>query len=188
MARLPAAAATGRAVSAASAAHGLAPTALAAQTLKQLVERGLVDKRKLPPPAGATVYELTPLGYELEPVVLALGRFGARYMQEVRADDATSERWAMVSLMRRFRGMSSGLRVTWWVADSPYALEATPERLVVRDGELTDAALRLRSGRPGFFGLISGRASLEQLLEAGLLEIERGSKRDAQRLVRACVG
>lgn len=46
--------------------------------LKELAGAGLVSKRKLPPPAASQVYELTELGRELEPVLEALGRFGAR--------------------------------------------------------------------------------------------------------------
>lgn len=162
---------------------GLTTNLLAAR-LKQLTDGGLARKRKLPPPAAATVYELTELGYELEPVVLALGRFGARYLQEIRADDATSERWAMVSLMRRYAGMRRPLRVTWEVAGAPYALDAAEERLVVRDGDATNAELRLRCDRSTFFALISGRAALRELVDAGALELE-GRRRDATAFARA---
>src|SRR5665213_1135148 len=49
-----------------------------AQRLRELEGAGLVAHRKLPPPAAAHVYELTPRGGELEPVLLALGRWGSR--------------------------------------------------------------------------------------------------------------
>jgi DNA-binding HxlR family transcriptional regulator/putative sterol carrier protein len=49
-----------------------------AQRLRELDQAGVVQKRKLPPPAASQVYELTEWGLELEPVVLALGRWGAR--------------------------------------------------------------------------------------------------------------
>ncbi len=48
------------------------------QRLRELERAGLVFRRKLPPPTGARVYELTPRGYELEPVLLSLGRWGSR--------------------------------------------------------------------------------------------------------------
>ena len=48
-----------------------------AQRLRELEAGGLVVKRRLPPPAASQVYELTPRGAELEPVVMALGRWGA---------------------------------------------------------------------------------------------------------------
>ncbi|HJQ35840.1 MAG TPA: winged helix-turn-helix transcriptional regulator [Thermoanaerobaculia bacterium] len=48
------------------------------QRLEELEEGGIVRRRKLPPPAAAWVYELTEWGLELERVIMALGRWGAR--------------------------------------------------------------------------------------------------------------
>jgi DNA-binding HxlR family transcriptional regulator len=49
-----------------------------AQRLRDLEDAGVVRRRTLPPPGAARVYELTERGLELEPVVLALGRWGSR--------------------------------------------------------------------------------------------------------------
>ena len=49
-----------------------------AQRLRELEHAGVVRKRRLPPPAASQVYELTEWGVELEPVLVALGRWGAR--------------------------------------------------------------------------------------------------------------
>jgi DNA-binding HxlR family transcriptional regulator len=48
------------------------------QRLRELEESGIVARRTLPAPAASRVYELTPMGAELEEVLLALGRFGSR--------------------------------------------------------------------------------------------------------------
>jgi DNA-binding HxlR family transcriptional regulator len=48
------------------------------QRLRELEQNGVVRKRKLPPPAASTVYELTDWGAELDQVLKALGRWGAR--------------------------------------------------------------------------------------------------------------
>jgi DNA-binding HxlR family transcriptional regulator len=48
-----------------------------AQRLRQLEADGLLARRRLGPPAGTRVYELTERGRELEPVILALGRWGS---------------------------------------------------------------------------------------------------------------
>jgi DNA-binding HxlR family transcriptional regulator len=48
-----------------------------AQRLRDLEQSGLVRRGTLPPPAGSRIYELTERGRELEPVVIALGRFGS---------------------------------------------------------------------------------------------------------------
>src|SRR5215217_3839344 len=49
-----------------------------AQRLRELEEDGVVRRRKLPPPAGSWVYELTDWGRELEQVIIQLGRWGTR--------------------------------------------------------------------------------------------------------------
>jgi DNA-binding HxlR family transcriptional regulator len=56
---------------------GVSPNVLA-QRLRELERAGVVRRRKLPPPAASKVYELTEWGMELEPVVVSLGRWGAR--------------------------------------------------------------------------------------------------------------
>ncbi len=48
------------------------------ERLRELEQTGVVRRRTLPPPAGTRVYELTEWGLELEPVLDALGRWGAR--------------------------------------------------------------------------------------------------------------
>jgi DNA-binding HxlR family transcriptional regulator len=48
------------------------------ERLRELERAGVVERDKLPPPAGSRVYRLTEWGRELEDVVVALGRWGAR--------------------------------------------------------------------------------------------------------------
>jgi hypothetical protein len=53
----------------------VSPDMLSAR-LRDLEAAGVLRHHKLPPPASAQVYELTDRGRELEPVILALGRWG----------------------------------------------------------------------------------------------------------------
>src|SRR3954454_3021436 len=55
-----------------------ASTNILAERLRELEQRGVVRKRRLPPPYGSSVYELTEWGMELEPIVTRLGAWGAR--------------------------------------------------------------------------------------------------------------
>ena len=48
------------------------------QRLAELEERGLVARKRLPPPASVQVYQATEWGMEAEPIVQALGRWAAR--------------------------------------------------------------------------------------------------------------
>ena len=53
-------------------------TNILASRLRELEAGGVVQKRKLPPPAASTVYELTEYGKQLEEPLYALARWGAR--------------------------------------------------------------------------------------------------------------
>jgi DNA-binding HxlR family transcriptional regulator len=44
--------------------------------LRELEESGVIARRQLGPPIGASAYELTPRGYTLRPVVMELARWG----------------------------------------------------------------------------------------------------------------
>jgi len=55
-------------------------TNILADRLKELEAAGLVERRKLAPPAASSVYELTATGHALRPVLHELARFGARLM------------------------------------------------------------------------------------------------------------
>jgi DNA-binding HxlR family transcriptional regulator len=47
------------------------------QRLRDLTAAGVLERRRLAPPAGSQVYDLTARGRELEDVLLALGRWGS---------------------------------------------------------------------------------------------------------------
>jgi len=78
-------------------------TNLLAQRLRELESSGVVLRRRLPRPAASTVYELTELGRGLEDVVVALGRWGAAFLGEPRAKDASRAGWYVLSMLATFR-------------------------------------------------------------------------------------
>ena len=53
-------------------------TNVLATRLKELEAGGVITRRRLPPPAASTVYELTEAGASLAPVIAALARWGLR--------------------------------------------------------------------------------------------------------------
>jgi DNA-binding HxlR family transcriptional regulator len=48
------------------------------QRLEELERNRVLERRKLPPPASAQVYELTEWGYEAEPIIQHLGKWATR--------------------------------------------------------------------------------------------------------------
>jgi DNA-binding HxlR family transcriptional regulator len=62
-------------------------TNILASRLKDLEGCGIVTKRRLPPPAASQVYELTPYGVALKPLMRELAVWGLRSMGPPRPDD-----------------------------------------------------------------------------------------------------
>jgi DNA-binding HxlR family transcriptional regulator len=54
------------------------------ERLASLEQRGLVTKSDLAPPAASVVYELTEAGHGLGPVLMALARWGSRFLLPLR--------------------------------------------------------------------------------------------------------
>ena len=73
---------------------GIGTNVLAAR-LRELEAGGVVRKRKLPPPAASTVYELTEYGQELEEPLYALARWGARSLGPPGKEDELYPDWGL---------------------------------------------------------------------------------------------
>ncbi|MGA4507837.1 winged helix-turn-helix transcriptional regulator [Propionibacteriaceae bacterium G1746] len=83
--------------------QGLAkvPTNILSTRLKELQQSGVV--RRVPLKNCGLVYELTDYGRQLEPIVLALGRWGFQQMGDPRPDDAVTADSLTVALHTAFR-------------------------------------------------------------------------------------
>ncbi|GAA2729080.1 winged helix-turn-helix transcriptional regulator [Streptomyces nogalater] len=79
-------------------------TDVLASRLKEMERDGLTTRRRLPPPGAAYVYELTPRGRELLPVLQALGTWGARELGERGPTDAVRAHWFALPLLRVLEG------------------------------------------------------------------------------------
>jgi DNA-binding HxlR family transcriptional regulator len=89
-------------------------TNLLADRLREMESAGLVERVTLPPPAGSTVYQLTESGAGLEPVLMALGRWGVRFMGEQHPGDHLAAGAYFVALRGRFNPeLAAGLRETY---------------------------------------------------------------------------
>ena len=73
-------------------------TSVLAERLAALEGYGVVEPDELPPPAAARVYRLTPHGEASRPVLLALARWGLRWLGPMDADDHFEPEWLRLSL------------------------------------------------------------------------------------------
>ncbi len=87
-----------------------ASTNVLSQRLRQLEQAAIVQRRKLPPPAGSSVYELTDWGRELKPMLLSLGTWAARspVVPRGRPRGHRLRRPRARHVLRRRRGRRSG--------------------------------------------------------------------------------
>ncbi|MGW7299390.1 winged helix-turn-helix transcriptional regulator [Streptomyces sp. NPDC054829] len=79
-------------------------TDVLASRLKDMERDGLTTRRRLPPPGAAYVYELTPRGRQLLPVLQALGEWGRAELGERRPTDAVRAHWFALPLLRELEG------------------------------------------------------------------------------------
>lgn len=107
------------------------------QRLNGLEAAGIVTRHRLPSPANVQVYELTPWGYESEPVVLALARWALR-----SPTHDPSLPFSAVSLMLSLKMLLVPERAGDWRASVAFRFG--------EDGyvaTLADGALRVRRGQ-----------------------------------------
>ena len=114
-----------------------------ARRLEGLERVGIVQRRKLPPPASVQIYELTPWGYEAEIILQELGRWATRSPLH----DPTLPLSA-ASIMMSFRTMYSRERATGEAAtigfrfgDEAFVVDFGPEGVRTRRGEPEGCAL-----------------------------------------------
>jgi len=110
-------------------------TNILADRLKELEAAGLVEKRRLPPPAASSVYELTEAGHALRPVLHELARFGAKYMGPPPAD-ALEEGWLLGALDLAVSPLAGGMTVAFKIGGEEASLvdgRAVPGLAAVAD-------------------------------------------------------
>jgi DNA-binding HxlR family transcriptional regulator len=153
---------------------GIGTNTLAAR-LKQLETSGVVRRRLLPLPDGGTVYELTPYGRELEPILLALGRWGTRRMADLPHDVATRSRW-LVAAMLAFHDEGRRIaRPTTWelrLTDGAFTVYAEGTTLNVTAGAPDQADLTITAEDEQLHRLLTGQLTPEQGLAPGAITLE----------------
>lgn len=144
------------------------------QRLRELERAGVVRRRKLPPPAASRVYELTDWGEELEPVIISLGRWGAR--SPSKPCDAEL---GVDSLVLSFRTMFDSLAADGLTASYELRLGEDRFRAVVADGRFEifrgiadqpDATIETDAGT--LAALVYDGRDLDEALRSGDLRIE----------------
>ena len=161
-------------------------TNLLAARLKALEGEGIVGRATLPPPAGSSVYELTGLGRSLEPVILALSRWGAGLLGAPREGDDLRPGWAAVAGRSAVGpGATGGPSGTYEfrIDGEVFHLrvgDGGAGEVEVRQGPAPAADLVVVGDAEAFLAVVSGRLGPEEAVGSGALRVEGGEdSRDA---------
>jgi DNA-binding HxlR family transcriptional regulator len=162
-------------------------TNLLAKRLRQLEELELVEKSRSLPPASTTLYRLTPAGRELEPVLLALGGWGWRYMQTPKRDDRLDVGWLLFSLKRRFRGAEASASVSLRVDERVFHLRVAHDAWDLEENRSAPFEATLEGRATAFRALFFGREGYDDLVACGALRVggDAGAVRRALRAIGA---
>ena len=149
------------------------PSNILAARLKELQAAGILRRA---PRSRVIVYELTPYGRELEPVVLALGAWGFKALGDPRDEQIITPDSMTMSLRTAFQP-----DVATTLPPTTYGTRFGPAELLVRvDGPTLDVTrgdgpvdLAFASG-PDIHRVISGELTPDRAIATGVVQVLHG--------------
>ena len=155
-----------------------------AQRLRDLEAAGVVRRGKLPPPAASKIYELTEWGRDLEPVIIALGRWGVR--SPTKPPDAEL---GVDSLILSFRTMfdpdrAEGLDASYELrlGEDRFRAEVAEGRLEIERGNAEQPDVTVEADAGTLAGLVYDDLELDDALSSEDLRI-RGDRAVVERFL-----
>ena len=148
-----------------------------AERLRELETHGVVRRRKLGPPARTWVYELTEWGKELEPVIIALGRWGVRSPFRPQAEAGSDS--IVLALKALFDpDAAKGLAATFEVrfGDEPFIVQVARGRIELDRGDAEAPDATIETDPSTFGALITGSADLADAIKAGTVQLSGDGK------------
>ena len=153
---------------------GIATDILTAR-LRTLEDEGLVRRRELPPPAPATVYELTDAGRRLGPLIRALGELGLKLLDTPGPGQPVNPGPVVMSLNLTFRPDAlPDLVETYGLEIDGQAFTVAVERRTVRTerGVPASPAATFRTDPRTLVGLVRGETTTAAAEAEGALEVD----------------
>jgi len=162
---------------------GIGTNILAAR-LRDLEEAGIVRKRKLPPPAASTVYELTEYGAELEEAMYALARWGARSLGPPGPEDELYPEWGVNAFPALLDPLAAtGLSETYVlrIGEDVFTVRLENGHMHSVVGEAEDADLDAAMDMRTFFELAAGDLEPGQALRKRRVRLAAGTPETLER-------
>lgn len=156
------------------------------ERLRDLEHGGVIQRRKLPPPAASTVYELTEWGRELEPIVTKLGAWGARspIPPDSREIGPDSVILALRSLFDKEAASELTAAYELRLGEQRFRVAIVAGELKLGRGAAEEADARIAfDDAPAFAAVLADQLPLDEALTTGVARLE-GSKQAAKRFLR----
>jgi DNA-binding HxlR family transcriptional regulator len=150
-------------------------TNVLATRLRELEQGGVVRRRKLPPPAASTVYELTEYGAALDEMLYALARWGARTLGPPGPGDELDPEWGINALPALFNPEAAhGLTETYVIRidDDVFTARLVDGRLHAELGAAELPDLDVATDIDTFYILAAGDLDPRDAAEEGRLRFE----------------
>lgn len=151
-------------------------TNLLSERLKTLEQQGLLRQRCLPPPAGSTVYELTPFGQSLEKPILELGRWGAQLLpRSLEGIELPSLGSIAVALKAFFHpDVAHQVHETYGLhfGEETLQVQIKEGEIRVQQGESLKSDVHFYTNMEIFLGLFTGQVKPEEMIERNFIRIE----------------
>jgi DNA-binding HxlR family transcriptional regulator/putative sterol carrier protein len=164
---------------------GIGPNVLA-ERLRHLQAAGVVERTTLRPPAASTVYELTPLGHGLRPVLLSLMNWGIHFLGRPRPGEAANPGW-LLQLLEAAADHDAARGVTesyqFCVDGSLLHVDVDDGRVEAREGPAPDPAIVSTTDFDTFLALGARAITPAEAIAEGRLEFE-GDPEAAERAIR----
>jgi len=164
-------------------------TNLLAERLKGLEQKGIVRRRVLPPPAGSTVYELTPLGQGLEQTLLELGKWGSQFvppsMEGANVLHLGSYALTLKTFFQPERARDIYETYELHVDNEILQVQIRDGDIDVRQGEAFRPDMVLRADMATYLGLLTGQIDPAEAIANGSIEVE-GNIETLRRFLSLC--
>lgn len=150
------------------------PSNVLTSRLKELEDAGVVERRVLARPDTGVVYALTAEGRDLEDVVMALGRWGARRLVDPRDDDVITTSSMVMAMRTTFQpSAADGVRATYELRLGEIMLGLTIRggELDVRPGPMPAADAHIVAG-PDLRRLMTGEVEVAEAIAESIVSVE----------------
>jgi len=151
--------------------------------LKDMEQNGLIQKTMFTSIGSPHVYELTPLGLKLEPVILGLSQFGFNFMHEgPQADEQVDPGRALLNLKTHYRTKPKGVVTFCFSTEKDnfepeyYQVDFSKNGVNIRFGQILPSNVSITLSMKTYGDLAFRSADVAKLETQGKLSVQGDRK------------